>query len=195
MAKISSTATIVMGLALMLASVSAWANDHQACWVASDESGVLQFSGVTEGRGFEGVFESFDVRLCLAGEDLATATIEVTVETASANTKSRDRDQTLKGEEFFWVSQFPEASWVSQSIKPTEGEFTHTAEGELALRDVRLNQPVEMSLIVSGDGPKLVGQASILRLDYNVGIGEFEDTDFIKNEVKLAFDLTLEPEA
>ena len=193
MAKITSmTATVVMGLALMLASVSAWAND-QDCWVASDETGALQFSGVTEGRGFEGVFESFDVRLCLVGQDLATATIEVRVETASANTKSRDRDQTLKGEEFFWVSQFPEATWVSQSIRPTEGEFTHSAEGELALRDIRLNQPVEMSLIVSGDGPRLVGQALILRLDYNVGIGEFEDTDFINNEVKLNFDLVLEP--
>lgn len=194
MAKVTKMASWWLMIGCMLSSAGVLANEQNSCWLADQDSGVLEFSGITEGRAFDGVFESFNVRLCLRDHDLSTADIEVSVETSSANTDSRDRDQTLRGEEFFWAAQFPTATWISQSIQPSDGALSHTAEGQLSLRDIRLNQPVDMSLIDSDNGPRLVGQASILRLDYNVGIGEFADTDFINNEVKLTFDLSLKPE-
>lgn len=180
-------------------ALAAWAQTDSAiaadqCWVANQDSGELAFSGVTEGRGFEGVFEAFDVVMCLDGTDLTTATIEVSVDTASADTDSRDRDQTLRSEEFFWVSRFPKATWASGSIESQSGEFSHQAAGTLALRDVEMNQPVSMSLIDGESGPRLVGAAEMMRLDYNVGVGEFEDTDFIANEVNVEFDLGLTPQ-
>lgn len=179
---------------LLLVGASHVATAQTQCWVANNETGELAFQGVTEGRGFEGQFNAFDVRLCLEGQDLSTASIEVTVETGSADTNSRDRDQTLKGEAFFWVSQFPEATWTSTQILPIDGEFSHQAQGRLSLRDVAMDQPVHMRLVGEGNGLRLVGQASILRLDYNVGMGEFEDTDFIENQVDLRFDLGLNPD-
>ena len=200
MAKVTPTPTMRnVALALLLATMgsAAWAQDNptpaSSCWVADQDSGTLGFSGVTEGRGFDGVFESFEVVVCLQGRDLTTAEIEVTVDTASADTDSRDRDQTLKGEEFFFTAQFPEARLVSAAIEPQPGAFDHRAAGTLKLRDVELDQPVSMSWVEPGANPRLVGEAEIMRLDYNVGVGEFEDTDFIANEVNVEFDLGLTP--
>ena len=181
-------------IGLTAAAPSALANEVQ-CHTANQDTGVLAFNGVTEGRGFDGKFEDFSVRMCLEGVDLTTASIEVAVETASADTNSRDRDQTLKGEEFFWVSQFPQAQWSSQSITATGGDFSHEAQGILVIKDIRQDQAVSMRLVTDGPTPRLQGEAEIFRLDYNVGTGEFADTGFIENRVGVTFDLELVPES
>lgn len=193
-ARTTPLAAMLIAVAPTIGAQTEPAGSNDQCWVANQDSGELAFSGVTEGRGFDGVFEAFDVVMCLDGTDLTTATIDVSVDTASADTDSRDRDQTLRSEEFFWVSQFPKATWASGPIEPQSGEFSHQAAGTLALRDVELNQPVSMSLIDGESGPRLVGAAEMMRLDYNVGVGEFEDTDFIANEVNVEFDLGLSPQ-
>lgn len=188
---ISLQGLLLTGLA---ASVTSAAADIQ-CHVANQDTGTLAFDGVTEGRGFDGQFENFSVRICLEGLDLATASIEVMVETGSADTNSRDRDQTLKGEEFFWVSQFPQAQWSSESITQSGGDFSHEAQGTLMLKDITQDQVVSMRLVTDGERPRLQGEAEIFRLDYNVGTGEFADTDFIENRVGVTFDLELLPES
>ncbi|HEY7906035.1 MAG TPA: YceI family protein [Wenzhouxiangella sp.] len=193
MAKITPTALflslILTGTVTAFSSVAA--ADTQ-CYRADQASGVLAFDGVTEGRGFDGEFEDFSVRMCLTDQDLSTATIEVVVETGSADTNSRDRDQTLQGEEFFWVNQFPQAQWSSQAIVPSSGEFSHLVQGTLKLKDISQDQAVEMRLVTDEAGrSRLQGQAEIFRLDYNVGTGEFADTDFIENRVGVTFDLGL----
>ena len=163
------------------------------CYVADADTGTLSFEAITDGRAIQGQFERFDVALCLDGNEIMTSTIQVTVDTASANTKSRDRDQTLKGESFFWVSAFPKAHWSSGEWRALEGRWQAICEGALTLRDVTQSQSVMMSLDIRGDETWLVGEADIARLDYNVGLGEFEDTEFIANEVKLQFELKLLP--
>jgi len=181
-------------IGLTAAAPSVLANEVQ-CHIANQDTGVLEFNGVTEGRGFDGQFDNFSVRMCLRGVDLTTASIEVVVETGSADTNSRDRDQTLKGEEFFWVSQFPQAQWSSESITQSGGDFSHEAQGTLMLKDISQDQVVAMRLVTDGERPRLQGEAEIFRLDYNVGTGEFADTDFIENRVGVTFDLELVPES
>lgn len=182
---------LLIGLTATAAPVLA---SEVQCHTANQDTGGLAFNGVTEGRGFDGKFEDFSVRICLEGADLTTASIEVKVETGSADTNSRNRDQTLRGEEFFWVSQFPQAQWSSQSITQTGGAFSHEAQGLLVIKDIRQDQPVFMRLVTDGPTPRLQGEAEIFRLDYNVGTGEFADTDFIENRVGVTFDLELVPE-
>jgi len=194
MAKMSSIPLkVLLCIALAALSSSVMADETQ-CHTASQDTGTLAFEGVTEGRGFDGQFENFSVRICLEDVDLATASIEVMVETGSADTNSRDRDQTLRGEEFFWVSQFPQAQWSSQDIVESSGQFSHEAQGTLVIKDIRQDQAVAMRLVTDGARPRLQGEAEIFRLDYNVGTGEFADTEFIDNRVGVSFDLELLPE-
>ncbi len=184
----------LVSLSLLSGGLSVMAAETQ-CYSANQDSGVLAFDGVTEGRGFDGEFEDFSVRICLAGTNLETATIEVVVETGSADTNSRDRDQTLKGQEFFWANQFPQAQWSSEAIATSSGEFAYLAQGTLRIKNISEDQPVEMRLITDEAGDaRLQGQAEIFRLDFNVGTGEFADTDFIENRVGVSFDLGLVPE-
>jgi polyisoprenoid-binding protein YceI len=180
-----------LAAAMMLAVLHPVMAD-QACYLADQESGELRFSGVAEGTPFRGQFREFAVRLCLEGEDLATATIEVTVQTGSSDVGNRDGNQALREQEFFAIEQFPEASWRSSAI--VAGDDGYEAEGELAIKSISAPQAVRLELATGSEPWVLSGGAEIMRLDWEVGIGEFEDTDFIRERVDLRFNLKLQPE-
>jgi len=178
----------VAGVALLMLPGLALAD----CYRADSDSGRLEFTGVAEGNAFTGAFGEFEVSLCMDGRDLGGADIEVVIRTASADTGNRQRDSELLGENFFYVEQYPEATWKSGTIQAGDRDFV--AEGELTLRGITADQPVRLSL--SADAPPVLsGSAEILRLDWNVGTGDedLEDTDFIRNRVDLAFELQLRP--
>lgn len=180
--------TMTVGLLLTVASLAQAGGE---CYRADADSGELKFIGVAEGNRFTGLFHDFNVAVCMQNQDLSTAEIEVTVTTGSADTDNRDRDSELHGEAFFHVDEYPDAVWKSGEIV-ADGEG-YLADGELTLRDVTDNQSVRLQLIDEDETLRLTGSAEIMRLDYNVGVGDedFEDTDFIRNRVDLEFDLTL----
>lgn len=177
---------LVLGLLLAAGPVLA------DCYLADQDSGRLEFAGVADGAGFTGHFGEFSVRLCMEGDDLSSAQIEVQIQTGSADTGNRMRDGELHGKNLFSVAEFPQSTWTSGEIAASgEGWL---AQGELALRDVRRNQPVQLQFS-GGDAPVLSGRAEILRLDWNVGLGpDFSDPDFVRNRVDLSFELKLRPE-
>ena len=180
-----------MALLIALGVVATSTAAEERCYRADADSGELEFSGVADGSGFQGDFNEFTVSLCLENDDLSTAVIEVTVATGSATVGNRQGDEALHSDELFHVERFPEAVWTSTSIHTENGE--HRAEGELRLRGVEASQPVELSFDWHDDGLKLSGGAEILRMEYDVGQGEFEDTDFVRDRVDLSFELDLSP--
>jgi polyisoprenoid-binding protein YceI len=162
---------------------------EEVCYQADVDRSELGFSGEAEGNPFEGQFGAFSVSVCLVGDDLTSASIDVRVETGSATVGNRQGDQALMDEELFYVEQFPEARWQSKTIECDGSDYR--ADGELTLRGISAAQPVYLQWSDTSSGHTLTGYAEILRLDYNVGIGEFEDTDFIRNRVDLEFVLEL----
>lgn len=182
---------IAISLLAWLAMAPAAADGGEACYRADADSGMLAFVGEADGNEFRGRFEAFGVDVCMSGHDLATGGIEVIVETDSADTRNRERDAELHGEQFFHVEAHPEAVWTSSVIEPAEGGG-YRARGELTLKGVSADQPVDLQLDETDDGLRLSGSARIMRLDWDVGTGEFTDTDFLRNRVDLEFDLGLE---
>jgi polyisoprenoid-binding protein YceI len=170
----------------------------ETCFVGGDGSGTLEFRGAVEGTGFTGSFGDFDVRYCMPEGQPADGSIDVTVALASADSNNRDRDEALLGPEFFAVEQFPESTWTSTSIR-ADGEG-YVADGELALRDITAPQSITFSL--SPDGDALVaegrftmgGATEIDRSRFDVGIGEFEDPEFVRTRVDVSFEVVLSAE-
>lgn len=179
---------IVTGALLLAGSLRAGENCHDG----GGDTGKLEFSAVQDGSRFTGRFENFSVEYCWPGDAApADGAIRVSVRPASAVTNNRDRDQTLESDEFFAVDAYPESTWVSREIS-RDGDG-YRATGELTIRDITRQQPVTFSLERVEEGWRMRGEAEVRRLDYDVGTGEFADTDFIGNRVGIAFDLVLAP--
>lgn len=179
-------------LAAVCLPFKVWA--EATCYHADADSGELTFHGAVEGTSFRGSFREFDVRLCLGDggpESAGVEEIEVRLQMASATVGNRQGDEALRGRDMFGVAEYPEAVWRSRTIESSDNGYL--AHGELSLRDVSADQTVELQLEREGDGYRLGGSAQILRLDFNVGQGEFADPEFIRNEIDLRFELQLEP--
>lgn len=78
----------------------------------------------------KGHFDEFEANVYTDGDDISTAEVEVKVNTASVNTKNKDRDAHLRSDDFFNSEAYPHMTFVSRSF---DGE---KMVGDLTIRDV-----------------------------------------------------------
>ena len=103
---------------------------------------------VTEQKG---AFDTFTGTIELDDKDLTKSTVNVTIDAASINTKSKKRDDHLRSPDFFDVAQFPKLTFTSTKVeKAKDGGYTVT--GNLALHGV--TKPVTLTVAPLSDGLK-----------------------------------------
>jgi polyisoprenoid-binding protein YceI len=162
-----------------------------AAWQTDQHGGSLQFVATQAGAKFAGAFRTFTVRFDLDPERPAGGSLDVTVDLESADTSDAERDGILKGADFFWTDRHPQASFHASRFR-REGERWR-ADGELTLRGSA--RPVTVLFTLDGRSPQLgmKGTATLRRLEFGVGQGEWSTTEWIGDEVEVRFDLELTP--
>jgi polyisoprenoid-binding protein YceI len=169
----------------MISSVAA------AATFSADPTSRLEFTGVQAGAPFKGVFHQFTAVVDFDPAALATARIEVTIEVNSVDSGDKERDGTMRGADVFDVSHFPTAHYVTRSVTRTATGFS--AVGALTLHGVTKDVPIEFKFASAAAGASLSGTAELKRLDFGVGRGDWKNTDWIADPVKVAFSLNLKP--
>ena len=94
---------------------------------------------------FEGSFEYED------GE-LDDASVEVTIDMASLDSNHAERDKHLREKDFFYVKEYPQATFKSTDIEST-GEDSFLIIGDLTLRGVTKEIEIEAEKIGEGEDP------------------------------------------
>jgi polyisoprenoid-binding protein YceI len=151
----------------------------------------LTFTFEQAGAAASGQFRTFSTRLATAG-DGAPTTLEVEVALGSLDTKDRERDEALRGAEFFDVKRFPEGRFVSQRVT-AKGEGRFEAAGRLTIRDVTRDVAIPFTLKRSGTGTpqEMTGEVTIRRLEFGVGQGEWRSTEWVGDPVRVSFTVPL----
>lgn len=168
-----------LAFALALAASSAFAADY-----VQAPGSTLTFATKYQGEVFTGRFPSFATRLSFDPKALATSKLDVAIPLAGASTGDRERDQNLRGGDFFDVAKFPQARYVATKFRALGGN-RYAADGVLTLRGV--SKPVTLAFTwTPGAAPVLAGQATVKRLDFGVGGGDWADTGIIPNEVAVS---------
>ena len=186
MARIASLSLPLAVLAFAVAGTAAAAPG----WTLVQADSRLGFSATQAGAEFEGVFERFDAEIRFDEQDLASSRFRVTVHTASASTGETKRDGILKGTDFFAVERYPVA--VFEAVDFAVSGEGYVARGSLTLRGVTRPVPVRFTFGRLADGgARLEGSATVRRLDFGVGQGEWSATEWVGDEVGVKFDLRL----
>lgn len=168
----------------------AWAADPSS-YVADAAASHLGFSGVQAGAEFRGVFHKFSSTVELSPEAPGTAHIDVQIDLTSIDTKDNDRDKTMRGPDIFDIARFPTAHYETHSIAVTATGYA--ASGALTLHGVTKEVPITFQFTRMGATAKLEGVASLRRLDFGVGQGDWKNTEWIADPVKVSFSLALKP--
>jgi polyisoprenoid-binding protein YceI len=183
------TLRLAAGCAALLCANAAWAG----AWAGDGHAGALEFTAMQAGARFTGRFADFRVDLDFDVAEPARGRLHVTIATASADTRDLDRDGILKGRDFFWCERHPEATYHAEGFERDGRGWRAT--GTLTLRGVTRQVPVHFEVVPGTDRLAMKGRADVRRLAFGVGQGDWASTEWIGDEVGIAFDLALRPPA
>lgn len=183
--KLTTPAAVAAMLVAMLATPA-----HAADYVQAPGSS-LAFATRYDGEVFTGRFGGFDTKLSFDPQQLQAARLDVTIELAGTQTGNADRDSTLSGGDFFNVAKFARARYVADNFRALGGD-RYAAEGTLSLRGV--SRPVTLEFTWTAGSPALLaGRATVRRLEFGVGGGDWADTGAIPDEVAISTRVFLVP--
>ena len=174
---------------LMLAATGAHAPPWQ---VVADES-RLTFTAIQQGAKFDGRFTDFSAEVHLDPDAAEGGHISAIIATGSVDTANAERDDYLRGEDWFDVKRWPHAEFETTSIEK-QPDGSYIASARLTLRDQ--TRPVTMHFTLTQDKQDpsrwhLTGTVPIKRLDFGVGQGIWTDTTWVGDEVLVHVKLVL----
>jgi len=150
---------------------------------------TLGFATSYQGEAFEGSFSKFSPRIEFDPKQLAGARFDVAIDLASAGTKNDQRDEALRGEDFFNTRKTPQARYQATKFRALGGN-RYVADGTLTLNGI--SKPVALAFTFTpGAQAVLAGSATVMRLDFKVGTGDWSDTGDLPNAVKVTTRLLL----
>ena len=178
-------------VALFAAAVAARAAGPATSYTADPAASRLEFAGVQAGAEFKGSLRKFTAAVDFAPDSLASARFDVQIDLKSLDTMDKDRDQTMRGPDIFDIAHYPTAHYVTRSFTKTAAGYT--AVGALTLHGVTKDVPIDFQFVSTAGQPKIEGTAKLKRLEFGVGQGDWKSTEWVKDEVKVAFSLVLKP--
>jgi polyisoprenoid-binding protein YceI len=149
----------------------------------------LGFSAVQAGAEFQGAFKRFDASIQFDPATPNACRFDVRIDMASVDTQDDERDQILKGADLFAVDTFPRPRYIADRCAVAGKQFV--GHGKLTLRNVTRDVPITFTLQEREGSGTLRGTATLRRLDFGVGQGEWKDTQWVGNDVRINFELQL----
>ena len=181
----------MLSKSLVLAALMLAAPAVSAAEYTQAPGSVLAFAGTYEGEAFTGRFPGFVTKLSFDPAQLANARLDVTIPLATASTGNSDYDGEMRGSSFFNAAKFPQARYTATKFRALGGN-NYVADGVLSLRGV--SKPVALNFTwTPGAKPVLAGKASVKRLDFGVGDGDWADTSLIPNAIAVSTRVILVP--
>lgn len=155
-------ALVVLPLAAAAPAQAAdtWTVDTTHSGVAFD---IRHFLSKVPGR-----FNDFDGVIFYDPENPAKSTVEFTVQAASIDTGNENRDEHLRGADFFEVETYPTLTFKSKKVAPA-GENALAVTGDFTLHGVtkEITVPVQV-LGTMGDKAGFATEFVIDRKDYGI---------------------------
>lgn len=183
---ISTIAFACIVVALALAATPAMAADY-----VQAPGSTLAFAGKYQGEVFVGRLPGFSTTLSFDPAQLASSKLDVAIPLAGATTGNSDYDGELRGDAFFASAKFPQARYTATKFRSLGGG-QYAADGVLSLHGIE--KPVTLTFTwTPGAQPVLAGKATVRRLDFGVGAGDWADTDLIPNEIAVSTRVLLTP--
>src|SRR5919106_3555064 len=100
-------------------------------------------------------------------KDPATATVEVTIQTASIDSGIADRDEDLRSAEFFDAAKYPEITFKSKHVRQVSGD-NYAVDGTFTMRGVSKDITIPFKLLALRDVIGAEAHIKLNRRDYGV---------------------------
>jgi len=138
----------------------------------------------------EGVFKKFTAKVRINPAKPEAGMAQIEIDLASIDAGSMEANDEVKGKNWFSVTEFPKASFVSSSVKLL-GAGKFEAAGKLTIKGKSMEVHAPFTLKEDKGLLNVDGLFTINRLDYGIGSGLWSDVSVVANEVQIKFHLLL----
>jgi polyisoprenoid-binding protein YceI len=140
----------------------------------------------------EAKFKKFNAQIDFDAAHPETAKAAVDMDIASFDLGDPEYNQEVMKKDWFNTAQFPKANFTAGTIK-SNGPGKFNVIGKLSIKGK--TSDVSFPLTVKKDGAAEVfdGVLPIKRLTYNIGEGDWKDTDTVADEVLIKFHVVTIP--
>ncbi|MGV8847592.1 YceI family protein [Tessaracoccus sp.] len=120
-----------------------------------------------------GSFNEFEGSVVVRNDDLSTTQITVTIQATSIDTRNEQRDGHLRSNDFLAMDQFPEITFTSTSVTPTDASGLDVT-GDLTIKGITNEVHIPFSFEGTATDPfgneraGFEGAVTINRKDYGV---------------------------
>jgi polyisoprenoid-binding protein YceI len=182
-----------MRLALLVLTLALLGQSAEAAppsrWTVDPAASKLGFQGKMNGDAFSGVFRRWSANIVFDPKALAASKAVVTIDVGSAATGDADRDQAMPTADWFAAQRFPQATFVTTSIKDLGGG-RYLANGDLAIRGVHKAAVLPFTLAISGDTARMNGALQLNRTAFGIGQGRWSTGAVVDTSVTVTVSLT-----
>ena len=171
---------------LMLAC--AWASGIQAAefsQVQADKS-TLAFAYKQMGVPSDGKFRKFAAAIAFDPARPTAASAQLEIDMTSIDTGTKEGNDEVVGKQWFNVKSFPNAKFVSSTVKPL-GANRFEVAGKLTIKGKTQEVSAPFTFKQEGTVGVFDGSFTLKRLDYAIGEGPWADVGTVANEVQIVF--------
>ncbi|MFK7795068.1 MAG: YceI family protein [Gammaproteobacteria bacterium] len=161
-------------------------------WSALNNHQSIQFTTSYDEVAFNGVFKKYTSTISIDPQQLNNSFVRSNIDVTSIDTKSHDRDQALAEPDWFYFSNFPQATFDSTNISLIEKNH-YRVTGILKIRDQekKITFPLEWR-IVNDNHAHANAQFALDRRDFNIGLGEWAEDETIGFSVNVTISMDYE---
>lgn len=165
------TSIYYLAASLLFASFArAQAPTEVPVFVISRTGSTIKFN-VKASVAIEGTFDRWDASLTFPSRDVTTGVLNIKVQADSVDTGSGIKNRTLKGADFFAVSENPLITFKSTRIVQT-GPDTFDVNGNFTIRGVTKGERLMLTVAGKGTGSGYIkGTMAFERKDYGMNSG------------------------
>jgi polyisoprenoid-binding protein YceI len=139
----------------------------------------IEFIGSKPQGKHDGGFKSVTGTASVTGADATTLKLQVEIDTNSMYTDTPKLTQHLKSSDFFSVSEYPKAKFVTTKVEKIGKNYTITGDFTLLSKTKSISFPADIK--AGADGLTITSNFTINRQDYGMSFG----TGKVNNEVKI----------
>jgi len=153
-------------------------------WNIDYQKSYIKFTADQAGAPFDGVWEQWQAVMQFDAQQLDKSVFNVTIDTTRVNSKDAERDGYIVGAEFFDTTVFKTATFVAQDFD-AQTDLKFTSQGQLSIKGLSKAVLFTFTVTPQGDSVELIGSASIDRLAWNIGTGDWTDTSWVGQQVQV----------
>ena len=184
---VESTSTL-RKIATMLAAASIVIGSMAFGAQAVNESSKIVFTATQSEVAVDGGFGKFAADVVFDTAKPAAGKVNIVINLGSVATGSQEADDLLKSGDFFDITHFPQATFVSTTIGAKDAGH-YQAVGQFTLKGRSTGIVVPFTAHPEGAGVRIEGSVTVSRLAYRVGEGQWADTGTLADPVQIHFSL------